>query len=296
MNKINLSKEGYTGKIPKTVMIKIKKMVKKHPIILTFLGSLTFMNAPIFDNQSIIAASANYQIAKENKEVIDNYKQIVNNTTNFINELGIDNSDDIYSLITLLIKSGFFSIDGSFYYDNELPTWDIKGYEGIDIFKGYGCCRHEPEILNRILNNCGYESYTVVNYSYNNTQDPTFYQKGNHVVVFTKYQDGFKVYDPTNFMIGTSHDKTTIDFNSQIKIDVKLLESYITGYTDFKGIWSLLKLYQDNKVILGDNKLSNIDEHQFGYLYVKYRNLNLENIKKICEIQGYEYEWNSISK
>lgn len=297
---MKLYRNHHSGKLSKSVVTKLIEKQDTTDNKMVVAGTLIicmFLFFPFAEGKTLTNYTGDLGTAYVYQDNIYNYEQIINNTATMIKELKISNPDDIFFLITILIHDGFFSINEEYKY--QIPdNWDIRGYEGMDIVKGYGVCRHEAEFLNRVLNECGYDATTVINYAYGGDEEPDVFEPGNHLVVALKSEDGFKIYDPTNAMYGISNDGLTIDLDNGYNLDLKPMDSYIRGYTDFKKILELYTFLRRDITSTDSefNSSMSIDFREFSMILEKCRNHNLPFIEDICHRQEVQYGRNSFSK
>lgn len=291
---MKLYRSQHSGKLNKKVVEELKSKPVKF-LIKGFIIGCIIANLPLVHGQTIYNYTQDLESTYINQDNIYNYEQIINNTVTMIEKLELSNPDDIFFLITFFIHDGFFSINEEYKYQIQ-NNWDIRGYEGMDIVKGYGVCRHEAEFLNRILNECGYDATTVVNYAYSNGDSTGIWENGNHLVVVLKEENGFKVYDPTNFNVGVSNDGLTINLEDGLNLDLKPVASYLKGQTDFKKTFELFSILNHDIVSLNRSNLTSIEARNFSSVIEECRNRNLPFIEDICHRQEVKYGWNSFSK
>ena len=282
---MKLYKDKHYGKLTKEQNLSLKSLSKS--LIGGALLGLSFAFVPTVSGDSLITLGYSELTEEIYIDTINDYNKIIDNIVTLIKKLNIDNPDDIFYIVSLLIQSGQLSIDQKFSYNEDKP-WDIKGYYGIDVIKGTGVCRHEAALLNDVLNKCGYESSVVINDYFKEYEQLVY-----HAVVFLENNDSYKIYDPTNLCTGVSNENLEIFLTNGDKITLKPFLTYINGYIDIN---KAIKIYNTKNLnIASSYKINEIDKN---YLVKEVSNLRQKNelyIENICFREGY-YGWNNSSK
>ncbi len=99
--------------------------------------------------------SKRQQINKEQYgDIIKEYNTIISKTALLIKELHLNkNPLTQYFAVSDLMHNGHLSYEGVLQYDSPKDSSfkDITGYLGMDVILGYGCCRHQANVLKDIL-------------------------------------------------------------------------------------------------------------------------------------------------
>lgn len=139
-------------------------------------------------------------IYSDNIEQYNNFTKLV---AYLISNMGEKNNSIIYSRIfSKLLYDGYFSDDSYFVVtDQKEYLLDIKGFLGIDIINGVGCCRHISSFYQDVFGNidmngnalCCFEPDITEPYTHS---DKLITGRTNHVVNLLKYNGLYYVYDP----------------------------------------------------------------------------------------------------
>lgn len=296
---MKISKENHWGNIPNSVLEKIRNSKIKKTVTGIVLGITVFFSplgvvlsfSPIIEGNTLY----NYVIEQTSRnyyqDVISDYENIIKKTVNSYKKLGITDPDTIFFLTTCLIHSGYFSENYFFEY-NKVNNRNITNYEGIDIIKGSGDCNQEAEFLNRVLNEAGYLSKMVICYGHPKEEETNLFEEGNHIVVLLKKGDVYRIYDPTNFMVGQSNDGLNIKISNNNNIDLKLVESYAQGKSDFKTLYSFLKAANKENIVSDDGNILLSNENEVLTEMDQNRIAILPYINSISKKLGGKNEWN----
>ena len=84
------------------------------------------------------------------------HDNIINNITELINNLPLNNIHEKFYIFCYLLHNGFLSIDKSYTYNNSTPLDEVN-----TIFLGNGCCRHNSNLLNEVLRNLNINSISM---------------------------------------------------------------------------------------------------------------------------------------
>lgn len=199
----------------------------------------------------------------------------------FFKELGLENATQCYIMFHSLLFNDYFSKDNCFDIEQEKDNLcDIYGALGYDVLNGKANCRHISDMLNDILNKCGYESYCTTTYV-DDRKNKDKKELVNHQIVLVKENDIVTYYDPTNLII---LDKYKDDFyniytsDNKIKQKIRPFLSCLSGVnaTSNNGLDALkIKYYTlsdddyltDNYIIKEYNKVQEITDNNLEKIY-----------------------------
>lgn len=155
----------------------------------------------IYLNQSV------YQFSLERNRLkfsdsIKVYVEFVELIAKLIKEIGIPNNSISFSIIiSKLIHDGYLSKNSIFISTEDLERLiDIRGFHGLDIINGYGCCRHVSSIhqdLFHQLNLCGEKIYCLkgIGEEPNASLRNPFNEEADHVVNLLEYDGMYYIHD-----------------------------------------------------------------------------------------------------
>lgn len=177
-----------------------------------------------------IKSTHDHQLAQKYSPIIEVYKEIIKETSHFINNtITTNNILSINGAITFLIWNGYTSYNQQFSY----TTSPLLNNEQFNVILGQGCCRHIAGFANAILNQLDISSRLLANYlgdiriaskfklpitrmyeddisgAENDINDIDGRQMNsynqnylcNHLCIIFPYQDDYLMYDPTNLLL-----------------------------------------------------------------------------------------------
>ena len=172
-------------------------------------------------------AASNY--ASKDNLVIGLYKNVIQQTVEFMDEVGVKDVNDTFNVFSILVHNGYLSYDKKMTPSSD-KTFDIFGYEGADILLGNGNCLNFANFLKQIYQEQGHESYVVANYM--NIKDSNFNAfnrlmqlvlRFNHAVTYVNADDTPYMFDSLNveaflyngaiIQKGNKGDKLTVNFD-----------------------------------------------------------------------------------
>ncbi len=101
----------------------------------------------------------NVEIKKLNKQ----YKMVINNTEQFMNEIEMFDPVSIFATYIFMYRNGYLSYQKNFKYS--FKTKDIPYLLGIDVIRGQAVCRSLASMLNNLYQEKGLNSQTVCVYT-----------------------------------------------------------------------------------------------------------------------------------
>lgn len=164
-------------------------------------------NSPII--KRIVEKQLDYNKEIENNKIIYNenieyYNSFIKLVSKLIINIGIkDNSISYSRIFTNLLYDGYLSKKATFIPTTESKYFfDIKGYLGIDIINGIGCCRHIASFYQDVFKNldingkalCCFNTSTIKN----KCKYQPFISRANHVVNLLEYNGLYYIYDSIN--------------------------------------------------------------------------------------------------
>lgn len=138
------------------------------------------------------------------KENIEYYNYFTESVSKLIKFLSLKNNSISYSRIfSNLLYDGYLSYMSTFISTNQPKFFfDIKGYLGLDIVNGFGCCRHVASFYQDVFKNLNVIGKALCCFNTSNIKDTLKYQpfinKANHVVNLLEYNGLYYVYDSLN--------------------------------------------------------------------------------------------------
>ncbi len=201
----------------------------------------------IFYNSTIGESLFKANMIKEEKikklDIYESYMSIVKDTCKLIKELGIKDPYNASAIFDYLLWNGYLSKDKTLKYSISNRT-NLNYLAGTDIMTGRSVCINNADMLSRVLNELGYESFIFVcrpneteekkNTTYKpnikrkkdnitETEEsnirkfllklPFFNKIGTHAITIFNFCNNYSFHDPTN-----------IDFlNAQKDFEVKFV-------------------------------------------------------------------------
>ena len=139
-------------------------------------------------------------IYNDNIEQYNNFTKLV---AELINDIGEKNNSISYSRIfSKLLYDGYLSDSSHFIVtDQKEYLLDIKGFLGIDIINGVGCCRHISSFYQDVFDCLNMSGNALCCFEPNITDtssnlDISITGRANHVINLLKYNGLYYVYDP----------------------------------------------------------------------------------------------------
>lgn len=245
------------------------------------------------------------------------YKNIIKKTAKLINELGINDPFHASVIFEYLLWNGYFSKDNSLVYNLNNRKCNIAAL-GADIMLGNSVCLNNSDMLTKVLNEMGINSYTVagslkhcegnLEYTLDIKRNIAFiepnmlniidkikaliFQKyvGNHAITMFEYDGNYSLIDPTglaflNFNGFLNAKYVGSDFDFIIKPYVSLILKYIPK-ENFKEI--IIKTYNQNSNLTVDF-VKEISEESLeicrnnSNLLADFHTENLNDIDVVCK-------------
>lgn len=197
----------------------------------------------------------------EYKESIIAYHHLIKATARIFQELEIENPNDCFITYTKLLWNGFFSSNGSYYYqkNNEI---NLTGNLGMKLTTGNGDCKNNEDFFCKLMQELGYESYQVTGTLIDNISISDFLYP-NHVITVVYDQDNTYYFDTTNFC---SYQKQSFNYlvNKQNNIHMILrpISSYQYGYNDISKVKEIYERECKSNSIEGIVTDSNIENYK----------------------------------
>lgn len=247
-------------------------------------------------------------ITDEYKELKTLYDEIIKDTSNFYNELGINNPISIFATYVYMYRNGYFSHDKKFLYSNDMK--DFAKLSGLDVVRGRGVCRSISSMLTDIYNDMGMTSYNLsVNTSREQLKhlsdiEGTTLEKdksgekiakivgkiteiipiANHLITMVEQDGKNYILDPTNNGMLRYRSNRLLQVS---EIDEIFMKNCSFGISN--TIQNLLGQYSDGINVFKNSrqlKLPTITEKEYEQLYLKAFKFCLEN----KELLDYFYE------
>ncbi len=165
------------------------------------------VNSPII--KRIIEMQLDYDRERNNNKIIYNknieyYNYFVEFVSELIKNIAIKNNSISYSrLFSRLLYDGYLSDMSNFISTTQEKYFiDIKGYFGIDIVNGFGCCRHTASFFQDVFKNLDINGKALCCFRPCTTKDDFQYKPftstANHVVNLLEYNGLYYIYDSLN--------------------------------------------------------------------------------------------------
>lgn len=147
------------------------------------------------------------------KEEILLYKEYIATIANFIYQLDNSLNPISYSLIIhFLLKIGYFSCDDN-YFKLANPTVELfSGYWGLQITKGFGCCRHIASFYKDLFDELNlYNEKMFCHVSHTYSPKDAYRSLGSHVINIICFNNLFGGYDMTKNIFYRFRDDLTLE-------------------------------------------------------------------------------------
>ena len=199
-------------------------------------------------------------------DAISYYNKFIKLIAQFIKELGLgDNSIVLSILLRKLLFEGYFSKDNCFKADSKQSFYDIGFFEGMDVIRGKGCCRHLASFHDAIFKELGNYSQIFTCYygSLDTTLSEALVNSANHAANLIKSDGLIYVYDSFRNYILRPIDRFTVegivDYEEYIPIKFYYKPSVgvMACHTTFDEGMNMLNLLEE------DSKKTHIN-------YIKY--------------------------
>lgn len=269
--------ENNKVEINKNKWMNIKKMVLLTIFGCVTLGPATFIAAREIDYYNFMNSSKRIY-----KEEINSLDIILDNVSDLVEKLEINNPIELCGFIYKLVNLGDLSYDGIYSYDetqNKDNLYDIPGYPEFDVIMGLGVCRNESKLVTEILKKCGYEAYSINNILSYKTESKN---KVSHEFTLIIYENNAFIYDFTNDCFFTFDNNilsltepTSDKYKEFIDVDIKIGNSYAGGRINLKEVFKIYKNLISNKNEFIEEKL--MEEYNKGKKIYNTDNMHLIN-------------------
>lgn len=219
------------------------------------------------------------------KEEILLYKEYIAMIANFIYQL--DNSLDPvnYSLIIhFLLKIGYFSCDDN-YFKLANPTVELfSGYWGLQITKGFGCCRHIASFYKDLFDELNlYNEKMFCHVSRTYSPEDAYRSLGSHVINVICFNNLFGGYDMTKNIFYRFKDDLTLESMFKDNILYMYNKPCINVIFDGISIDEMLNRLDLYGLFMGK---SMFDYQEFLSIYSQVRQTLLKNEKLLLSFRG----------
>ncbi len=99
-------------------------------------------------------------LTSEYKELKFMYEAIIQNTSDFYDEVGFTDPVSIFAVYVYMYRKGYFSHEKNFLYSSDMK--DFSKLSGLDVIRGRGVCRSISSMLTDIYREMGMSSYNLV--------------------------------------------------------------------------------------------------------------------------------------
>lgn len=211
--------------------------------------------------------------------IVEPYDKIIKDIKNILIARNITSPMDIFSIYNKLLWEGYFSIGGEYSYDNE-NLKDVPFNEGADIITGNGVCRQNAQMLSKLFNEFGYNSFPVnvyvdeklnVDKQKNVCRNIGNYEEkndgfsavlsetyGNHQVVLLVDKNDINFFDPTNlcvYKLDDNNELTVINGEGKVKF-LPTSDFYLNG-VDLNMLSTIIKIkLRNNKDFLSEDEIN----------------------------------------
>ena len=221
----------------------------------------------------MLASFRTQTITSEYKDLKSRYDQIINNTSEFYESIGLLEPVSIFATYVYMYRSGYFSHNQKFRYSFNML--DLAKLSGMDVIRGTGVCRSISSLLTDIYNQMGMTSYNLavsvtkeklskmkelnpISLEEELKEDSKlekiilllakYLPSSNHLITTVEHNNINYIFDPTNdgFLQNVNATKIAIasDLNTEIKNStlgiVNVFHNILGQYSD--GI-NLIKKY-----------------------------------------------------
>jgi hypothetical protein len=227
------------------------------------------------------------------QEIKKMYTEIIENTKDLYNELGIIDPTHIFSVYSYMLKRGYFSTNMDFAYG--FTSKDLSRLLGADIIAGRGVCRNISSFLVDLYNSMGIlslplsvnvsrktlnqiEEISEMTMKVDNQKDKlkilskilTFLKFSNHMITLAEKNDKTYIFDPTNdcACTGTNVKQISLIGNDKARMLVSYLYPMI--YEKPSAVIKTVKLINNNT----------IDNETFKKLYKEGFEIFMTNEKR----------------
>lgn len=264
-------------------------------------------NIYLFDN---LLSYRTQTITDEYKELKYLYENIIKNTSNFYNELEINDPISVFATYVYMYRKGYFSYNKQFLYSNDMK--DFSKLYGLDVVRGRGVCRSISSMLTDVYNDMGMTSYNLpVNVSkeqlkhLKEVEGPNlgkedsgekfavFVEKitkiipvANHMITMVQQNGKNYILDPTNNGMLRYRSNRLLQVSETEEFFMK---NYSFGISNF--VLNLVGHYSGGLNMLEISKqlkLPTISDKEYEEIYLNAFNFCLENI----DLFNYFYEDN----
>ena len=189
-----------------------------------------------------------------NSNGIKNYKKIIDNFSNVLNEQNITDPQHIYEYYNYAMWNGYFSQNHELMYSLDRKLY-IKN-SGMSIMSGKGVCLNYADMLSMIFKKMGFKSYMAIcyvnpdnikiekirtdkgierNIDQNNSEMPDNFILdnvskilGNHAITCVEYNGEIYIFDPTNLLYFEKTGFNNINIiNGEGKFDLRYYTSLV---------------------------------------------------------------------
>ena len=214
----------------------------------------------------------------------DLYEKSINEIAAFFKELDLQNPTQCYIMFHLLLFNDYFSKDNEFNLEkDEENLQNIYGCLGYDVLTGNAGYKNISDMLNDVLNKCGYESYCTTTYI-DDRKNKNKKEFVNHQIVIVKHDNIVTYYDPTNLSILDKYKNTFYSINTINEKNIQNIRPFTsslisTNFTPNSGLDALkIKYYT-----LSDNDY--LSEDYIVNQYNIVQEINHNNLDKIFKFK-----------
>ncbi len=220
---------------------------------------------------------------KDLKEINELYNEFLNNYKILNETFNLNEPLSIYKMYVNLLYNGYLSKDKTFEFNNQ-NSKEFNNLFGINIFNGYGVCRHISPMLSDILNKSNITSYNISTYVEEEKDKYLSKLLGNHLITFATLNNYDYFLDPTRNKI-YRRDDNILYGKDNIKITSKIIDidNFYSKYSNSDKI-NKTELFKFNK-----NIEENIEYEIFNYID-KLFNDNKDIIEKFYNDNKEIYE------
>ena len=214
----------------------------------------------------------------------DLYEKSINEIASLFKELDLQNPTQCYIMFHSLLFNEYFSKDNEFNLEkDEENLQNIYGCLGYDVLTGNAGYKNISDMLNDVLNKCGYESYCTTTYI-DDRKNKNKKEFVNHQIVIVKHDNIVTYYDPTNLSILDKYKNTFYSINTINEKNIQNIRPFTsslisTNFTPNSGLDALkIKYYT-----LSDNDY--LSEDYIVNQYNIVQEINHNNLDKIFKFK-----------
>ena len=214
----------------------------------------------------------------------DLYEKSIDEIASLFKELNLQNPTQCYIMFHSLLFNKYFSKDNRFSLEkNDENLQNIYGCLGYDVLTGNAGYKNISDMLNDVLNKCGYESYCTTTYI-DDRKNKNKKEFVNHQIFIVKHDNIVTYYDPTNLSILDKYKNTFYSINTINEKNIQNIRPFTsslisTNFTPNSGLDALkIKYYT-----LSDNDY--LSEDYIVNQYNIVQEINHNNLDKIFKFK-----------